>query len=145
MLLSTALTLSLIPVSAEAAEVHVLDVASLTSAIDAAAPGDEIILVAGTYVLSQPLYPDIAGLQKEPIVLRAEAEGAVTLQTNAVMAFEVSAPWWSFEDLDIQGVCSDHSDCEHAFHIISLADHTTGYRGSGQLSGAGLAAWGTTS
>jgi len=51
--------------------------------------------------------------------------GGPFLRSSAAAAFEVKAPWWTFEDLDIEGTCSSHDLCEHAFHIIGQADHTT--------------------
>ncbi len=38
--------------------------------------------------------------------------------------FKVSAPHWRFENLDIQGTCLSHGDCEHAFHVVGEADFT---------------------
>ena len=45
-----------------------------------------------------------------------------SIRFDAVEGFKVSARHWVFEDLDIQGVCADHSDCEHAFHVFGDAD-----------------------
>jgi parallel beta-helix repeat protein len=35
--------------------------------------------------------------------------------------FVVAAPFWRFENLTIRGVCRDHSECEHAFHVVGKA------------------------
>ncbi|MEP7062471.1 MAG: hypothetical protein ABI881_08730 [Betaproteobacteria bacterium] len=35
----------------------------------------------------------------------------------------MSAPYWSFENLAIRGVCQHHSDCEHAFHVVGDGHH----------------------
>ena len=57
-----------------------------------------------------------------PIVVRSAAPLGALIRFDAVEGFKVSARHWVFEDLDIQGVCADHSDCEHAFHVFGDAD-----------------------
>ena len=125
MLFCPSLALLLLPIPPlSAAEIHVDDTSGLSAAMDSAGPGDEIILAAGTYTISDPLYPATAGTEEEPIIVRAEEPGAAILETNTAMAFEVRVPHWTFEGRDIQGVCVNHTNCEHAFHIIYQADHT---------------------
>jgi len=125
LLFCPSLALLLLPIPPlSAAEIHVDDTSGLSAAMDSAGPGDEIILAAGTYTISDPLYPATAGTEEEPIIVRAEEPGAAILETNTAMAFEVRVPHWTFEGLDIQGVCVNHTNCEHAFHIIYQADHT---------------------
>ena len=38
-----------------------------------------------------------------------------------VETFKVSAPFWRFENLSMRGVCDNHSDCEHAIHVVGGA------------------------
>jgi hypothetical protein len=45
------------------------------------------------------------------------------LEFDMVDGFWVSAPYWSFENLAIRGVCAHHSDCEHAFHVVGNGTH----------------------
>lgn len=107
-----------------AAVVPVATAGQLTAAIDGAAPGDVITLAAGTYNFSQNLNCDSAGTADAPIRVRAETFGSVLLRFDMVEGFKVSAPHWIFENLDIEGVCASHSNCEHAFHLFNQADFT---------------------
>lgn len=109
---------------AGAAVVPVGTAGQLRTAIDAAAPGDVITLAPGTYDFSQNLSCDVAGTADAPIVVRAETLGSALLRFNMVEGFKVTAPHWLFENLDIQGVCAVHSNCEHAFHLAGPADFT---------------------
>ncbi|MEO7794151.1 MAG: right-handed parallel beta-helix repeat-containing protein [Thermoanaerobaculia bacterium] len=96
--------------------------AQLIAAIDAAAPGDVITLAAGTYDITQNLNCDVAGTANAPIVVRAAIHLGALIRFDTLEGFKVSARHWVFEDLDIQGVCAAHADCEHAFHIFGDAD-----------------------
>ncbi len=109
---------------AVAREVGVSTAAELRAAIDAARPGDEIVLAAGTYDLDDDLVCDTPGTATRPIVVRAAEAHQARIRFNAVQGFFVTAPNWIFDGLDIQGVCAADSDCEHAFHIVGRADHT---------------------
>jgi hypothetical protein len=102
--------------------VPVSNAAQLIAAIDAAAPGDVITLANGTYDVAQNLNCDVAGTPDEPIVVRAANPLGALIRFDAVEGFKVSRRHWSFEDLDIQGVCADDEDCEHAFHVFGDAD-----------------------
>ncbi len=116
--------LGLAPLATAAAgvEVPVSTAGQLIAAIDNAAPGHVITLAPGTYEVGQNLLCDVAGTDAEPIVVRAAALGDATIRFDAVEGFKVSAPRWTFENLDIRGVCPTHSDCEHAFHLFGDAD-----------------------
>ena len=95
-------------------------------AIEKALPGDIITFAPGTYrfgggngyiLVKQPGQPG------REITVRAERAGTVLLEFNLVEGFLVAAPYWTFENLGIRGVCKDHSDCEHAFHVVAGANH----------------------
>lgn len=93
-------------------------------AIATAAPGDVITLLPGRYRFSKvPLNVSRAGSEKANIVLRAEQAGTVDIELELVEGFNVSAPYWRFENLAIRGVCKEHKWCEHAFHVSGAASH----------------------
>lgn len=88
-------------------------------AIGNAEPGDVITLAPGIYRLDKRgINVNRAGKAELPIQVRAEALGAVRLELNGLEGFVVNAPFWIFENLDIEGVCKTHSSCEHAFHVV---------------------------
>jgi nitrous oxidase accessory protein NosD len=93
-------------------------------AIARAQPGDVITFVPGTYRFRGP-YIDVRqpGTPGAPITVRAERAGSVVLEFDMVEGFLVSAPYWTFENLTIRGVCANDSDCEHAFHVVAGATH----------------------
>jgi parallel beta-helix repeat protein len=93
-------------------------------AIDDAQPGDVITFIPGTYRFGG-VYIDAhePGVAEAPITVRAEKPRSVVLEFNMVEGFLVSAPYWTFENLTIRGVCADHSNCEHAFHVVGGASH----------------------
>jgi hypothetical protein len=55
--------------------------------------------------------------------VRADRPGAVRIEVNAQEGFNVSQPWWRFENLTVRGVCVEHQYCEHAFHVVGAATH----------------------
>lgn len=93
-------------------------------AIEQAKPGDAITFAPGVYRFSVAnISVKRAGTQNAPIVVRAERPGGVTLEMQVAEGFVVSAPYWTFENLTIRGVCAQHGECEHAFHIVAGATH----------------------
>ena len=100
------------------------NVQELTAAIANATPGQVLELAAGSYPLSQALKTGQAGQPGSPIVLRAAKPGTVELVVNTVQGILVSQPYWVFENLDWRGACEQHSDCDHAFHIVGRARST---------------------
>jgi len=110
--------------SASAIVVPVSTAAALRTAIDNAQPGHVITLAAGTYVISQNLLCDTAGTPDLAIVVRAATPGTALIQSSSVEGFKVSAPYWTFEGLVVEGTCADDNDCEHAFHIFGDAEWT---------------------
>lgn len=108
----------------EAQIVPVSDATALRNAINAAAPGQEIVLAPGTYTVVGNLLCDTAASAAMPITVRAATARTVLIRFDAVEGFKVSEPHWRFEGLDIEGVCPVDSDCEHAFHVFGAADFT---------------------
>jgi hypothetical protein len=91
----------------------------LLDAIKYVEPGDTIQLIAGRYTINQQ-YISINrdGLATAPITIRSSQLGNVKIDLNALEGFNINAPYWVFENLEIQGTCLRHSSCEHAFHIV---------------------------
>ena len=94
--------------AAAAAEISVQTVEARRDAVAGAAPGDTIILAAGT--------------AEAPIVLRGAA--GATIESDTVEAIKIHGPSWRIEGLTMIGVCADDSGCEHAVHIVGAADGT---------------------
>jgi parallel beta-helix repeat protein len=93
--------------------------------METAQPGDTISFLPGVYRFQGANYLEAkqAGRPDQPITIRAEQPGTVQLEFNLVEGFLVTAPYWTFENLTIRGVCNDHSSCEHAFHVVGKASH----------------------
>jgi parallel beta-helix repeat protein len=104
--------------------VHVDTTEQALNAIANAEPGQTILLSPGKYRFHRP-YIAIAkpGTSEHRIVMRADRPGTVMLELDTHEGFLVTAPYWTFENLHIQGVCQQHSDCEHAFHVVGNAHH----------------------
>ena len=116
--------LTALPPAGGSTTVLVGSAVELTDAIRRAQPGDVITLLPGTYRFAGPSIPvNRPGRESSPITVRAETPGAARLEFNILEGFHVTAPWWVFENLHIQGVCTDHSDCEHAFHVVGKGSH----------------------
>jgi hypothetical protein len=47
----------------------------------------------------------------------------VHIELETLEGFVVSAPYWRFENLNIDGVCPADDDCEHAFHVVGNGHH----------------------
>ena len=91
----------------------------LLNAIKYIKAGETILLMPGTYdikkryiTIKQP------GLPTAPITIRSAQLGLVKINLNTSEGFQIHAPFWVFENLEIQGKCSHHDICEHAFHIV---------------------------
>jgi parallel beta-helix repeat protein len=106
-------------------EILVADVGQLRPALAAAQPGDVITLAPGRYrVEGAALGIDRPGRAEAPVTVRAPRLGLTTLEFALTEGFHVRAPHWVFENLVIEGVCPNHDDCEHAFHVIGAASGT---------------------
>jgi hypothetical protein len=105
--------------------IMIVDASQLQGALDQAQPGDVIAFAPGRYQFSgRSLGVRRAGRADAPITVRALQPGTVTLEFNLLEGFLVDAPHWTFEYLTIVGTCSNHSDCEHAFHVVGNGQHT---------------------
>lgn len=94
------------------------------AAIQVANPGDVITFLPGTYIFKgRSVYATRPGTAAAPITVRAQQAGTVTLLFDLTEGFRVSAPYWVFENLAIKGVCPEHTNCEHAFHVTTQGAH----------------------
>ena len=104
--------------------VLVATVADATQAIEQAQPGDAITFAPGTYRFTGlGIAVNRSGTSVAPITVRADRPETVTLEFDMTEGFVVSAPYWTFENLGIRGICAQHSNCEHAFHVVANARH----------------------
>ncbi len=91
---------------------------SLFRALKHAVSGDTIKIQAGVYELNTSRITLFsAGKKEAPISLVAERLGYVKLKIRGE-GFLVDKPYWSFQNLHIIGNCTQHSLCEHAFHVV---------------------------
>ncbi len=99
----------------------------LIDAVGTAMPGDVIELRPGHYLLRgySPIRMNRPGTAAAPITVRAARLGDVTIESDTVQTFVVSAPFWRFENLHMKGICPDFSVCEHALHIVGGATDLT--------------------
>lgn len=95
--------------------------ASLENAIRESRPGLTIEVLPGVYKFSRTVEIRRGGTSGAPIVVRAKVPGTVNIEFSALEGFHLHAPYWIFENLVIRGICRSHSDCEHAFHVVSNA------------------------
>jgi parallel beta-helix repeat protein len=116
------------PIHALATVKPVADTDGLIAAIANAAPGDVIELADGVYQPPANLNCTSAGTEAAPIIVRAAHAHAALVRFAApgtvAEGFKISAPYWRFEGLDIEGACLSDDDCEHAFHLAGNADFT---------------------
>jgi parallel beta-helix repeat protein len=93
-------------------------------AIEHAEPGDAITFVPGTYRFTgSAIAVNRAGTEAAAIKVRADRPDTVLLELDMAEGFLVSAPYWTFENLNLRGACARHADCEHAFHVVGRASH----------------------
>ncbi len=96
--------------------------ADLTLALASAQPGDAITLAPGDYSFGGTgIKLGGAGRASAPIIVRAARLGDARLHLSTLEGFSVNRPYWVFENLEIDGVCPDDKDCEHAFHVTGGA------------------------
>lgn len=91
----------------------------LLSTLKKVQAGETLLLMPGTYLFSGRNIPITrAGTNFAPITLKSSQLGLVKIEFNMLDGFLINAPFWTFENLDIRGVCNIDSRCEHAFHIV---------------------------
>ncbi|MFO1025300.1 MAG: right-handed parallel beta-helix repeat-containing protein [Acetobacteraceae bacterium] len=99
---------------------------ALRDAVASSLPNDIILLAPGTYrVTGGAVQFATIGNRDGRLTLRAATLGDVVIESDVVEAFNVSGPFWQFENLVMRGVCGDHGKCEHAIHISGAATDTT--------------------
>lgn len=102
--------------------IPVATVDELAAAVASAQPGTVIEIRPGVYEFAgKKVEVDRPGRADLPIILRASALGSVRLRFALLEGFHVLAPYWTFENLVIEGVCEKDSQCEHAFHVVGNA------------------------
>ncbi len=119
------LVLLLLATPGLAAVKSVSTVPQLQEALAAAKAGDELVLADGTYDIGTDLSCAAEGTEAQPIVVRAANKHAARLRFNTLEGFKVTGRHWTFEGLDIEGVCAVDSNCEHAFHVSGHAERFT--------------------
>jgi hypothetical protein len=93
-------------------------------AIGAAHPGDVITFLPRVYRFrGRSVDVRQNGTAQKRITLRAPRLDSVFIEFDTTEGFVVAAPYWTFENLTIRGACSDHSNCEHAFHVSGKGSH----------------------
>ena len=111
------------------AQAEIDHVNTFTRAFQDAQPGDDIILAPGIYIVDGSLTTPRAGTAEQPITVRGSRDGESIIRFirsdgGYVEGFRVQHARWVFESLTIEGQCEDHSQCEHAWHLIGDADYT---------------------
>lgn len=99
-------------------------VGEIAQAVSTAQAGQTILIKPGSYRFLDKVKTGSAGTSAQPITLRALEPGQVFLEFDTQEGITVSQPYWIFENLQIRGVCRDHNQCEHAFHVVGKAHHT---------------------
>ena len=95
---------------------------ALSQAVASAKPGDIIQLDPGRYRFDgYSIKFAQAGTAAAPIILRAARLGDAVIESDAAVTFNVAAPYWRFENLSMRGICANHSNCEHAIHVVGGA------------------------
>jgi parallel beta-helix repeat protein len=97
----------------------------LATEIGRANPGDVIKLQPGVYRLNRKIVVNRPGSPAARIRVTTAQPRSVVLESNTVELFLVRAPYWTFENIQVEGVCARDTDCEHAFHIVGKASSTT--------------------
>ncbi len=113
------------PIAGISQQIHVDSPQAIRQALLQAKSGTRIVVAPGLYPFSLKMRLGSDGRSDAPIVLSAEEPGTVWFQFGQVEGILVDRPYWTFENLDIRGVCKRHDDCEHAFHVVGRAAFTT--------------------
>lgn len=97
---------------------------AIRKALREATAGTYIEIAPGLYPFNSALTTKNDGLANARIVIGAKQAGTVWLTFEHVDGIMVNRPYWTFENLNIRGLCSNHSTCEHAFHVTGKGSHT---------------------
>lgn len=93
-------------------------------AIQNAKAGDVITFLPGVYRFAGGSISVInPGRADAPIIVRAQQAGTVKLELWSAEGFVIMAPFWTFENLHLRGVCKQQAFCDHAFHVVGKAHH----------------------
>lgn len=106
------------PALAKPAQILATTSAEIVHAVNTSKAGQTIVIAPGRYRIVQRMDTGFAGSKDQPIIVRANRPGEVTIEVAGVVGINVSQPFWVFENLHIQGICKADRDCEHAFHIV---------------------------
>jgi len=105
--------------------IQVFSTETLLEALVKAKAGDVIELLPGEYSVPQSrIKLQGSGLANAPIRIVAQKLGEVTLYLRGE-GFLLSSPYWHFQNLHLVGSCKNHSNCEHAFHVVGNGHHAT--------------------
>ncbi|ALO36439.1 hypothetical protein CMT41_18085 [Colwellia sp. MT41] len=100
-------------------KISVSSVSQLINALKSVKPGQVIELQPGIYEIKKykvNIYE--AGIPSFPIRIIAKKLGEVVIKLKGE-GFVVDQPYWQFENLYLIGNChTNHSSCEHAFHVV---------------------------
>ena len=104
--------------------VHVANKMDFRRAINTARPGDVILIAAGEYRFTDYSLEFLnSSTSSNPITLKSMQLGDVVIKSEMYEGFLVFGSNWTFENLIMEGVCGDNSECDHAFHMVDNADN----------------------
>ncbi len=92
--------------------------------LSTARAGDVFTVFPGKYLITTAAKLNANGTISKPIILRPSKPGTVKIFVNGTTGFNIGGKYWIVEGFDIQGICKEDRDCEHAFHISGDADNT---------------------
>lgn len=107
------------------ADILVANADELAKAMRAARAGQTIEILPGEYRIQKRLETGRAGVPAAPITVRAAEIGTVTLSIASSEGIKINKPYWIIENISFRGVCSEDRYCDHAFHVVGAAAHTT--------------------
>lgn len=104
--------------------VRVSDSQTLINALKQAQPGNTIVVADGEYELSGKRFNTSASEadQNNPIILKAENPGKAHLNLSSIEGIFLHQPYWTITGFRFK--CAS-SNCDHAIHIVSNAQHTS--------------------
>jgi hypothetical protein len=122
-----------------------LPLASVQPALDAAQPGDEVIVHAGTYPVTAPLRVTLRATAAAPLVIRAEGPVTLADPAHVIPAWEgivsvVDAAYVTVRDFRVEGSGFFGIRVEQSDHVTVQDCGTTRSLGSGIYVGRSTAA-----